>query len=80
MIYTAQEIADYAAAEDVKFIRLAFCDVFGVPKNISIMSEELPRAFSDGISIDASAIRGFGDEAYSDLLLFPDSETLTVLP
>ena len=80
MMYTAQEIADYCAAEDVKFIRLAFCDVFGVPKNISIMPEELPRAFSDGISIDASAIRGFGDEAHSDLLLFPDSETLTVLP
>jgi len=80
MMYTAQEIADYCAAEDVKFIRLAFCDVFGVPKNISIMPEELSRAFSDGISIDASAIRGFGDEAHSDLLLFPDSETLTVLP
>jgi len=78
MMYTAQEIADYCAAEDVKFIRLAFCDVFGVPKNVSIMPEELPRAFSDGISIDASAIRG--DEAHSDLLLFPDSETLTVLP
>ncbi|MEA4871069.1 MAG: glutamine synthetase family protein [Christensenella sp.] len=80
MTYTAQEIADYAAAEDVKFIRLAFCDVFGMPKNISIMPEELPRAFSDGISIDASAIRGFGDEAHSDLLLFPNPETLTALP
>ncbi|NLI53912.1 MAG: glutamine synthetase [Clostridiales bacterium] len=80
MMYTAQEIVDYAAAEDVKFIRLAFCDVFGMPKNISIMPEELPRAFSDGISIDASAIRGFGDEAHRDLLLFPDSETLTALP
>ncbi|MBA4347685.1 MAG: type I glutamate--ammonia ligase [Clostridiales bacterium] len=80
MMYTAQEIIDYCAAEDVKFIRLAFCDVFGLPKNISIMPEELSRAFSDGISFDASAINGFGDEAHSDLLLFPDGETLTVLP
>ncbi len=79
-MYTAQEIVDYAAAEDVKFIRLAFCDVFGVPKNISIMPEELPRAFSNGISIDASAIRGFGDEAHSDLLLFPDAETIRRCP
>ncbi|MEN6340250.1 MAG: glutamine synthetase family protein [Clostridiaceae bacterium] len=79
-MYTAQEIVEYAAAEDVKFIRLAFCDVFGLPKNISIMPEELPRAFSDGVSIDASAIRGFGDEAHSDLLLFPDPETLNALP
>ena len=80
MMYTAQEIIDYAAAEDVKFIRLAFCDVFGIPKNISIMPEELPRAFSDGISFDASAIRGFGDETHSDLLLFPDAQTITALP
>ncbi|MEN6594986.1 MAG: glutamine synthetase family protein [Clostridiaceae bacterium] len=79
-MYTAQEIVEYAAAEDVKFIRLAFCDVFGLPKNISIMPEELPRAFSNGVSIDASAIRGFGDEAHSDLLLFPDPETLNALP
>jgi len=79
-MYTAQEIIDYAAAEDVKFIRLAFCDVFGAQKNISIMPEELPRAFSNGISIDASAIRGFGDEAHSDLLLHPDVQTLTALP
>ena len=75
-MYTAQEIVDYTAAEDVQFIRLAFCDVFGTPKNISIMPDELPRAFSNGISIDASAIRGFGDEAHSDLLLHPDSQTL----
>lgn len=79
-MYTAQEIIDYAAAEDVKFIRLAFCDVFGAQKNISIMPDELPRAFSNGISIDASAIRGFGDEAHSDLLLHPDAQTLTALP
>jgi glutamine synthetase len=79
-MYTAQDIIDYAAAEDVKFIRLAFCDVFGTQKNISIMPEELPRAFSSGISIDASAIRGFGDEAHSDLLLHPDPQTLTALP
>jgi glutamine synthetase len=29
---------------------------------------------------DASAIRGFGDVAKSDLLLFPDADTLNVLP
>ena len=66
--------------EDVKFIRLAFCDVFGRQKNISIMPDELPRAFEYGIAFDASAIAGFGDEAHSDLLLFPDAETLTILP
>lgn len=70
----------YVHEEDVKFIRLAFCDVFGRQKNISIMPEELPRAFEYGIAFDASAIAGFGDETHSDLLLHPEPETLTQLP
>lgn len=80
MKYSKQEVMQYVAEEDVKFIRLAFCDVFGKQKNISIMPEELPRAFEYGIAVDASAIAGFGDEMYSDLLLHPDADTLMILP
>lgn len=80
MIYMAREVYDFVRQEDVKFIRLAFCDVNGKQKNISIMPDELPRAFSDGISFDASAIKGFGDEVGSDLLLFPVPSTLNILP
>ena len=39
-----------------------------------------PCRFSDGISFDASAIKGFGDEVGSDLLLFPVPSTLNILP
>ena len=80
MGYSKEEVIQYVAEEDVKFIRLAFCDVFGRQKNISIMPEELERAFEYGIAFDASAITGFGDEAHSDLFLHPDPETLTWLP
>ena len=80
MNYSKQEVMQYVQEEDVKFIRLAFCDVFGKQKNISIMPEELPRAFEYGIAIDASAIEGFGDETHSDLLLHPDADTLMPLP
>jgi len=80
MKYSKDEVIQYAREEDVKFIRLAFCDVFGKQKNISIMPDELPRAFEDGIAFDASAIAGFGDETRSDLLLHPDPETLMPLP
>ena len=80
MKYSKEEVMQYVQEEDVKFIRLAFCDVFGKQKNISIMPEELPRAFEYGISFDASAIAGFGDETHSDLLLHPDPETLMLLP
>ena len=80
MKYSKEEVMQYVQEEDVKFIRLAFCDVFGKQKNISIMPEELPRAFEYGIAFDASAIAGFGDETRCDLLLHPDPETLMFLP
>ena len=80
MKYTPQEVIQYIHEEDVKFIRLAFCDCFGRSKNISIMPQELERAFKYGIAIDASAIAGFGDEVHSDLFLHPDPTTIAVLP
>ena len=73
MKYSKEEVLQYMREEDVKFIRLAFCDVFGRQKNISIMPQELPRAFEYGIAIDASAITGFGDESHSDLFLLQQS-------
>lgn len=79
MKYSKEEVLQYVREEDVKFIRLAFCDVFGKQKNISIMPEELPRAFEYGIAFDASAITGFGDETSCDLLLHPEPETLMLL-
>lgn len=80
MKYSQQEIIQYVQEEDVKFIRLAFCDIFGKQKNISIMPNELPKAFTYGIAIDASAIDGFGDETHSDLFLHPEPDTLMPLP
>ncbi|MBP5173933.1 MAG: glutamine synthetase [Clostridia bacterium] len=80
MNYSKDEVLQYVSEEDVKFIRLAFCDVFGKQKNISIMPDELPRAFEQGIAFDASAIPGFGDGARSDLFLHPEPETLMPLP
>ena len=80
MKYTPEEVMQYIQEEDVKFIRLAFCDVRGCQKNISIMPHELERAFKYGIAIDGAAIAGFGDEVHSDLFLHPDPATITVLP
>jgi glutamine synthetase len=79
-LYTKEEVITYVIQEDVKFIRLAFCDVFGTQKNIAIMPGELERAFENGISFDASAIKGFEKTEKSDMLLFPDSSTLSDLP
>lgn len=80
MLYTADEVFDFVEQEDVKFIRLSFCDIYGKQKNISILPSELRRAFEHGISFDASAICGFGEAVHSDLLLFPNPSTLNILP
>ena len=80
MNYSKDEIKQYVAEEDIKFIRLAFCDLSGRQKNISIHPDELDRAFTYGIAFDASAIPGFGDEVHSDLFLRPDTATLSLLP
>ena len=80
MQYSKEEIRQYVAEEDIKFIRLAFCDLSGRQKNISIHPDELDRALQYGIAFDASAIPGFGDEVRSDLFLQPDTSTLCLLP
>ncbi|MGN0660121.1 MAG: glutamine synthetase family protein [Oscillospiraceae bacterium] len=79
-MYTYDEVMTFVEEEDVKFIRLAFCDFDGNMKNISIMPDELGRAFKYGVSFDASAIKGYGGEYRSDLFLFPDPSTLSILP
>lgn len=80
MNYSVSDVFDYIEQEEVKFIRLAFCDVTGRQKNISIMPEELERAFTHGISFDASAVKGFGSVVNSDLFLYPEASTLNILP
>ena len=77
---TIKDVLEFVSENDIKFVRLAFCDLFGVQKNIAIMADELPDVFENGISFDASAVNGFSDVTKSDLLLFPDPVTLTVLP
>lgn len=80
MNYSKEEVKEFIEQEDVKFIRLAFCDINGKQKNISISPNEIDRAFDEGISFDASAIEGFGNISASDLMLRPISNTLNILP
>lgn len=80
MNHTMSDVVDFIEENDVKFIRLAFCDIFGVQKNISIMPGELSRAFENGICFDASSFAGFMHIEDSDLLLFPDPSTMSILP
>ena len=79
-MYTESEVLDFVQEEDVKFVRLAYFDISGKQKNISIMASQLAKAFKNGISFDASAVYGFKTPEKSDLFLHPDPSTLSILP
>ena len=79
-MYSQSEVLEFIQEEDVKFIRLAFFDLTGKQKNISIMPGELNRAFEEGIPFDASAIEGFEGPQKSELYLLPDPSTLAIIP
>ena len=80
MEYTEGEVLQYIAENDVKFIKLFFTDIFGAIKSISIQPSVLKKAFKEGISFDASAVKGFLSTTKSDLFIVPDPTTLSVLP
>ena len=50
-MYRYDEVMTYCQEEDVKFIRLAFCDLAGNQKNIAIMPTELGRALNMGFPL-----------------------------
>ncbi|WP_297565850.1 glutamine synthetase family protein [uncultured Faecalibaculum sp.] len=79
-MYTVDDVMKFAEQEDVRFIRLTFFDIYGHQKNISILPDQLERAFARGIAIDAFAVGGFENERHGDLYLKPDPSTFTILP
>lgn len=80
MSYTKDGAMEYIRDNDVKFIRLVFCDIFGALKNVAVMADYLPRVFERGAGFDVSSINGLMNIEESDLLLFPDPATMAVLP
>ena len=77
---TYEDVIEFCEEQDVRFIRLSYFDIHGIQKNVSVLPTELKRAFIEGISFDASAIDGFLDEVHSDLFLYPDPNTMSILP
>ena len=73
---TQQDILDFVEDNNVKFVRFAFCDIFGFQKNIAVLASDLPKALEDGVCFDGSAIAGFMHVEESDLLLLFGSREL----
>lgn len=77
---SVDDIIDFVEENDVKFIRLAFCDLYGTQKNISIMPQELRHALTEGVNFDSFLILGYDVGDTQDLFLKPDPDTLHILP
>ena len=67
-------------ADKVKFIRLQFTDVLGMPKNAAIPVAQAEKALTDGTWFDGSSIEGFTRIEESDMLLKADPASYAVLP
>src|SRR5215472_13721573 len=66
--------------ENVTFVNLEFTDVIGIAKCVTIPVEQFPNCIENGKWFDGSALEGFARVAESDMYLFPDLSTFTILP
>ena len=77
---TKEEILKRVDEEGIKFIRLQFVDIMGIPKNVEIPVSVIENALDNGVLFDGSSIEGFVRIEESDMLLVPDTNTFSVLP
>src|SRR5450755_2459057 len=75
-----RDIIKSARDKGVKWIRLAFVDIAGIEKNITVPISELERAMNGRVTFDGGSIDGFIREEELDMLLRPDPATFAILP
>ncbi|MBR1532152.1 MAG: glutamine synthetase [Eubacterium sp.] len=80
MAKNKDDVYRYVRENKIRSVRLAFCDVFGWEKSISITPEEVLEAFQYGVTINARDVKNFGENIYTDLVLHPLPETMAELP
>ncbi len=78
---TPHDVLRRIADEDIKFLDLRFCDLFGQMQHFSIPAATIGESFfTEGIAFDGCSIRGFQSIEKSDMLLIPDLSSLCVDP
>ena len=77
---TKETILEKVKELKVKFIRLRFTDILGIPKNVEIPTREFKKALEGKIMFDGSSIQGFVRIEESDMYLKPDYSTFTINP
>jgi glutamine synthetase len=76
-----EKIIERMESDNIKFIRLQFVDLNGVPKSIAVpyVKGEMEDFFTKGMPFDGSSIEGFVEINDSDLILKPDISTYSQL-
>ncbi|HTY42602.1 MAG TPA: glutamine synthetase beta-grasp domain-containing protein, partial [Thermoanaerobaculia bacterium] len=74
------EILKVCEAENVRFMRLQFTDIFGVIKNVELPSSQFSKALDGEIQFDGSSIEGFTRIEESDMNLVPDLNSFAIYP
>ena len=69
-----------ARRRGVRFVRLWFVDVLGLPKAVAVPASELEVALERGIGIDGSVLDGARRGRERDVIAVPDPRTFQVLP
>ena len=77
---TKDEIKKIVKENNIEFIKLEFCDINGIMKNLSIPSEQLDSALNNEIMLDGSSIKGFRNIETSDMYFYPDLKTFAIIP
>lgn len=74
------DLVEKLKQEQVRFVRLQFTDILGIPKDVEITIEELSKTLEEGMPFDGSSIEGFARISESDMYLKPIPESVTVYP
>ena len=72
-IQTKKDIIREACEDNnVRFIRLQFCDINGTIKNLSFPISQLNKVLNNEMMLDGSSIKGFRSIETSDMNMYPD--------
>ena len=78
--YSIDYVLKRAAENDVRFVRLWFCDIFGTMKGFGITIDELESVLKDGASFDGSVMYGPQRSKENEMIAIPDPSTFQILP
>ncbi|HOM99243.1 MAG TPA: type I glutamate--ammonia ligase [Acidobacteriota bacterium] len=74
------EVLRICKEEKVRFLRLQFIDIMGIPKNVEVPETQFERALNGEIVFDGSSIQGFARLEEADMRLAPDPATFRIFP